>query len=148
MKHREAPLPQGFSFSFHKDEKKTVVEIDNKIYDLVETNHTVKTLLMEKDFSKIPHVRHLNPIRDITPTQQSARNRETAELHKAREGMRQERMSTKRAIILGKNVPAEVERLMEEKKKAQKAGDSKLCKQIRKQLRALDYKRYMEKEEE
>jgi hypothetical protein len=145
MKHQEDPLPHGFTFSFHKDDKATVVEVDGKIYNLVETNHTLKSLLLEKDFKKIPHVRHLNAIRECSKEKQHARNYETEILHKDRHG-RPERMSIKKAIIMGKDVPAEIERLMEEKKKAQKAGDQKQAKIIRKQLRALDYKRYLEKE--
>ena len=55
-------------------------------------------------------------------------------------------LNLKRAAVLGADVPKEVERLMEEKKIALKKGDTELAKKIRKQLRSLDYKRYLRKE--
>lgn len=135
---------EELDYGLHKDKKKTLVEIEGDLYELVKTDLTVKELLKRKDFKDIPHVRRLNPIPVRTEEEQGKHSTDVEKLHKLCQTAEPKREHNKREIILSGNVPKEIERLMLEKKKAQKEGDEKRARMIRRQLRSLDYKRYVQ----
>lgn len=143
---RELP-PPGYTYKLHKDDRDTVVEINGAIYKLVATGQSLKDIMGERDFKKVPHVRYLNPIREVPKSVQVVRNKEAEEIHdlavSAKANNKSGKVtSLKKAAAMGANVPEEIDRLMKEKEKARKAGDETRCRAIRRQLRKLDYKRY------
>jgi hypothetical protein len=148
--------PEGTTFSLHKDNRETVVEINKLIYKLVPTGQHYKDLLKIKDFKLVPHVRRLNPVQQRSEEEQREFNEKNKAIHNlyfsgieiTTTGSRDNRdrpTSTKKAISMGADVPKEIEKLLLEKAKAQKEGDEKRSREIRRRLRALDYKRYIQK---
>lgn len=142
----ERELLPGTTFSLHNDNRKTMVEIEGKLYNLVLTDLTLKDILREGDMKKVPHVRHLNPILQRSQEVQARRNEEAEDIHNLakRCSVKNDKVtSLKKAMALGANVPEIIAKLMKEKEAALKAGDPDKAKKIRKQLRGLDYKRYI-----
>ena len=128
-----------------------MVMIEGKLYDLVPTNETMVSI-NKLPAEEVPYVRLLNPIRIRSHKEQIKYDEDRDELHNlAKEvkgsGRSQKVTSMAKAVKLGKNVPEEIKRLMEEKEKALEGGDTKKASSIRKVLRKLDYKRYLNKEE-
>lgn len=146
---QEREIGNGYTFQFHNDKRPTVVEIDKKIYNLVLSDSTLE-MIKGLDIPNRPHVRHLNPIPQRSPSAQEAHNNDSREMFElckqVPKGRGDKITSIKKAAALGANVPEAVKKLMEEKEKATKEGDEKKARLIRRQLRALDYKRYLEKE--
>ena len=141
----EVEKDETLSYALHSDTRETLVEIEGDLFKLVPTGKTLREIKGEKDFKKIPHIRRLNPIPRRDEKKQDKHNQETEEIHNLSKGSIKSGKitSVRKAAELGANVPEEVKRLMEEKEKAQKAGDEKKARQIRRQLRSLDYKRYL-----
>lgn len=142
------PSP-GYTYDLHNDKKETLVQIDKNLYKLVMIEKKMKDILKEKDYDKTPHVRFLNPIQQRTSLQQEIRNKESEAIHelaKQCSTTSDKVTSVKKAISLGKDVPKEIEKLLKEKEEAKKKGDEKKQREIRRQLRALDYKRYVKEE--
>lgn len=140
--------PTGYTFYLPNDKRPTVVEIEGKIYDLVPTGQTLRDLVREKDFSKVPHCRYLNPIRILSKREQEEKNGEQEKFHTLFASSESistptKATSVKKAVAMGINIPDEIKRLMAEKERLLKAGKTDEAKKIRKQLRNLDYKRYI-----
>lgn len=130
--------------NFHSNGKETLVLVDKKLFKLVphEDYPTMEALTAKwpKD-QQMPYVRFLNPIPERTPQEQASKDREIEDIRKALGNHREEKVtSVKKAIQMGADVPAEVARLLELKKKTKDEGERRA---IRKQLRKLDYKRYI-----
>lgn len=146
---RKEEIPAGYTHSLHKDSRPTLVDVDGDLYKLVAVGKKVKDLRGE-EFKDLPHVRHLNPIPIRTEHQQERKNEEAEAMHdlaKQCTTSNTKVTSVKKAILLGKDIPKEIDRLLKEKEEAKKKGDERRCRDIRKQLRKLDYKRYINKEE-
>lgn len=142
---KEEALCIGTTFSLHNDDRKTLVNINDRLYKLVLVETTLQDLKKEK-FKNIPHVRRLNPISIRTPIEQERRNEEAKDIHKLAKGCSSNSThvtSLRKAMSLGADVPELIKKLMKEKEEAQKAGDEGKAKKIRRQLRGLDYKRYI-----
>jgi hypothetical protein len=140
----EAPI--GTTFDLHNDERKTLVQIGDILYKLVPTEVTLRDLKKEK-FKNIPHVRRLNPIPNRTEFEQQIKNEEQKDIHKLAKHSRNESgrvTSIRKAMAIGADVPALIKDLMKQKKEAQKAGDEDKARKIRRQLRGLDYRRYIQ----
>jgi hypothetical protein len=128
---------------FHSDSRSTVVLINGKIYELTPSEWTKQTLrdAFPKDR---PHVRILNPIIVRTEFQQELKNKDDQFLHELFQQIPKEnygkaiKADIKAGVV---NADDEVQKLLDLKEKAQKAGDGKECRRIRQLLRKLDYKR-------
>lgn len=142
-KHQE--YHQGFP---KHTEKETLVEVEGKIYRLVPHEHTTLRSLMDNwpEGVDTPFVRHLNPIPVRSKEEQKKYDADSRFLAGLARKARGETKitSVEKAIKLGADVPAEVAKLLEAKKKA----SPEEAKKIRQQLRKLDYKRYLKKREE
>ena len=141
--------------SLHNDHRPTVVAVgqgkDIKIFDLVPSQITFQDLKEWKGHNR-PHVRILNPIPTRTELQQATVNQKEDEFHKlyltsVASSNSNKITSLSKAIKLGADVPKEVEKLLREKEEAQKNGKAELARKIRQQLRKLNYKRFLNKEE-
>ncbi len=138
---------RGFSMDFHKDKRGTVVIANGKVYDLVPSSLTFDDLV-QMDPLERPHARHLNYTKERTPLEQEKKNSEEHDIHEIgeRHGLwnskkgKRKITSVKKAIKEGADVSQEVKKLLAEKKTCK--SKSRLG-QIRKQLRKLDYKRYV-----
>ena len=144
----ESPIMEpGYTNGFHNDNRETFVEVDGKIYSLIPTGQNLQTLInswpKEKDQ---PKVRWLQPIPVRSKEEQKKHNEDADFVHNLGrpKGDENKITSTKKAILLGADIPSEVLRLMELKEKTKDEGE---LRRIRKQLRKLDYKRYINKEE-
>lgn len=134
----------GYTYDLHNDKKETLVQIDRNLYKLVKVEMTMEKI-RKLEFKDTPHVRHLNPIPQRNEFQQEKKSRDDEYMHglaKQCSTGNDKVTSVKKAIILGKDVPKEIEKLLKEKDEAKKKGDEKKQREIRRQLRALDYKRY------
>jgi len=141
---KEVEKEDSITYALHSDDKETLVEIEGDLFKLVPTGKTIRELKKEKDHKNIPHVRRLNPIPLRSKEDQIKHNREAADIHRLSQGgVKSDKLTMKKAILTGENVEKEVLRLLEEKKKAQKLGDEKGARMIRRQLRSLDYRRYI-----
>ncbi len=140
---------RGFSMDFHKDDRGTVVIANGKVYDLTLSDLTFDDLV-QMDPLERPHARNLNWTKERTPVQQEQKNSEEHNLHeigekhglwKSKKGKRKKKItSIKKAIREGVDVSKEVKDLLTEKETTK---DKTRLGQIRKQLRKLDYKRYL-----
>ena len=140
---KEVEKEDSITYALHSDERETLVEIEGDLFKLVPTGKTIRELKKEKDHKNIPHVRRLNPIPRRSRDEQIQHNRDAADIHRLSQGgVKSDKVTLKKAMLSGENVEKEVLRLLEEKKKAQKLGDDKGARMIRRQLRSLDYKRY------
>lgn len=128
--------------SLHKDNRQTVILIDGKLYELVLSDLTLDDIKEIEDINKRPHVRILGSIPNRTPQQQIEYNKESQLLHdlasQAR-GKRKKSITIEKIVSNGESVPQVILDLLEKKKKASQEESKK----IRKQLRKLNYKRYI-----
>uniref|UniRef100_A0A6M3LCW1 Uncharacterized protein n=1 Tax=viral metagenome TaxID=1070528 RepID=A0A6M3LCW1_9ZZZZ len=144
LTEREEVLP-GTTFSLHNDNKKTMVEIEGKLYNLTYSELTLRDIKKMK-FKDTPHIRHLNPIPVRSRETQEIHNSEAKSMHKLAKHCSTKRDhvgSIRQAMAVGANVPELITKLLKDKEEALKKGDGDLAKKIRKQLRGLDYKRYL-----
>ena len=143
----ESAAGNKFTFGFHEDERKTMVEIGKRFYYLTDSGLTMEDI-RAMDFQDRPHLRKLRAIIIRTRSEQKKANEQSEFFCKAvkeiKSGKNEKVTSMKKAVKMGANVPEEVAKLIKAKKKAQEAGDEKESRRIRKLLRKLDYKRYKE----
>jgi hypothetical protein len=136
--------------SFHNDNRSTVVLIDNKVYELIPSETWTWEKLYDEPPTTRPHARTLAPIPVRTREEQEELNKQHLQLHKLCERIPKGRSTplakAKEALHDGKGVPEQIQALLKQKEKSTKAGDIKEAKRIRKALRALDYKRYVNQE--
>ena len=128
-------------------ERETLVQVEGKIFRLTEIYGSITQLKTQwpKD-TILPIVRCLNSIAVRSPAEQKERDKEVVELRKAALGLDNTKItSVRKAAALGADVPAEVKRLLALK---EKTTDGAELRSIRKQLRKLDYKRYISEKEE
>lgn len=146
-------LLPGQTYRLHNDDRETLVLMGEHLYELHMSPLTVDEV-KKMEGKKRPHVRFLNPIIKRSRAEQLAKNAEADVMHGLYmktidgEGRSSKKVtSVQRAIKLGKDVPEEVKKLLAEKEKALKGGDTKKAREIRATLRRLDYKRYTKKGE-
>jgi len=132
------------SRTFHNDSRGTVVLIDKKVYELIPSVDWTYEKLLHSKPSERPHARILNEIPNRSPAEQVAENQESDQLHELCSPCLpvHKNVTLKKAAKLGIDIPDKVKELLELKEKTK---DPEEKKKIRKQLRSLDYKRYLEK---
>ena len=127
-------------------ERETLVQVEGKIFRLSEAYGSLTQLKTQWPKDKIlPIVRCLNSVAVRSPAEQKERDKEVVELRKVVSGDSSKITSVKKAMILGADVPTEVARLLALK---ETTTDDAELRSIRKQLRKLDYKRYISEKEE
>ena len=139
---QDNPTTSDATTNFHSDKRETMVKVGNTLYSLTPTSLTIERL-KKKPFQEIPHVRYLAPIPIRTSEEQSHRERDKEEIHDLSQqcnGRSTEITSTRKAIREGKNPKDEVMLLLKEKEGCK---DEQRCRLIRRRLRKLDYKRYI-----
>ena len=131
----------------HNDKKVTLVQIGNLLYELVPSTITVEQV-KSMPYDQVPHVRFLNPIPIRSKEDQEKRNKDNEGLHKLYQKAVSKRNSTQTiedVVEGGGEITETIKKLLAEKATAKKSGDRKKLRLIRKQLRKLDYKRYVSK---
>jgi hypothetical protein len=131
-----------FVQTLHKDNKETLVQVDDKLYRLVLAEISFEQI-QKMSTKEAPHVRFLNPIPERTAEEQASHNTEIELLDNLAKQCRpmKKTISLKDAAKHGIDIPKEVEKLLELKQSAKTTEERK---KIRKQLRKLNYKRYRE----
>ena len=137
---------QKFTTELHNDTKETLVVLQDQLYKLTPTDITIAQV-KKMSYKEAPHIRYLSPIPERTHEEQEEKNKEASYIHTlaGRTPERSTGLTIKRAMASGINIPEEVKKLLDLKEK-EKDPDKR--KAIRKQLRKLDYKRYLNQEGE
>lgn len=132
--------------NLHNDERPTLVQIGDMLYELVPSATTFEQV-KAMPVNEAPHVRHLNAIPIRSKEEQERKNKEFESMHKLYQNTssKKKTQTMEEVVQDGGEVSETVKKLLEEKKEAKKSGDKKKLRLLRKQLRKLDYKRYVGK---
>ena len=138
-----------YTTNFHNDDRETFVTVEGKIYELIQVAPSLSEFMATWPKDKAnPKVRTLTPIPIRSKAEQQKCNEDAdfiSQLASRSNGSNPEKVtSVKKAISLGADIPKEVQRLLDLKEKTK---DEAELRRIRKQLRKLDYKRYINQEE-
>jgi hypothetical protein len=136
-----------YTTNFHNDDRETYVEVGGKIFELIQVSPSLNEFMASWPKDKPnPKVRLLQPIPVRSKPEQQKQNEDADFISRlaSKSNGGDKITSTKKAITLGADIPKEISRLLELKEKTTDEGE---LRKIRKQLRKLDYKRYINKEE-
>jgi len=135
-----------YTHTLHNDSKETLVQIDKKLFKLVEIKETLDDI-KKLPFNKTPHVRLLNPIQERTPQEQMMKSKVDESIHRLASTIPTTRrtINIRQAALAGIDLPKAIAELMEKKANAKTDAEKRA---IRKQLRRLDYKRFLNNTED